>query len=89
MCYVRPMTKVAARDLRNETRSVLERVEGGESITITVGGRPVATLEPLQTRPEYTSRAEFVRAVLGRQADAALTAVLRELAPDTTDDLQD
>lgn len=81
------MGKVAARDLRNETRAVLERVENGEAVTITVAGRPVATLEPIEARPEFTPRAEFVRAVMGRQADPGLAATIRALAPDTTDDL--
>ncbi|MEJ7695264.1 MAG: type II toxin-antitoxin system prevent-host-death family antitoxin [Candidatus Limnocylindrales bacterium] len=40
------MTNVASRELRNNTRAVLARVEAGESITITVDGRPVATIEP-------------------------------------------
>jgi prevent-host-death family protein len=83
------MSNVAARELRNETRAVLERVEHGEPVTITVGGRPVATLEPIRARGEFTSRADFIRAVVGRLADPALTADLRLLAPDTTDDLPD
>ena len=82
------MTNVAARELRNETRAVLERVESGESVTITVAGRPVATLEPIQSRAEFTPRADFVRAVLTRQADPALAAELRDLSPDTTSDLR-
>jgi len=88
MCYSRPVSNVAARELRNETRSVLERVEHGEPVTITVGGRPVATLEPISIRGEFTSRADFIRAVIDRQADSALTADLRQLSPDTTDDLR-
>lgn len=88
MCYSRPVSNVAARELRNETRSVLERVERGEPVTITVGGRPVATLEPISIRGEFTSRADFIRAVIDRQADSALTADLRQLSPDTTDDLR-
>jgi prevent-host-death family protein len=83
------MSNVAARELRNETRSVLERVEHGEPVTITVGGRPVATLEPIKTRGEFTSRADFVRTVIERQADPALATDLRLIAPDTTDDLPD
>ena len=83
------MSNVAARELRNETRSVLERVESGESVTITVGGRPVATLEPIRARGEFTSRSDFIRAVIERQADPALAMDLRLIAPDTTDDLPD
>ena len=83
------MSNVAARELRNETRSVLERVEHGEPVTITVGGRPVATLEPIKSPGIFASRADFIRAVIDRQADPALSAELRRLAPDTTDDLRD
>lgn len=87
MCYSPGMSNVGARELRNETRSVLERVEHGEPVTITVGGRPVATLEPIRTRAEFAVRSDFIRAVIERQADPALTADRRALAPDTTDDL--
>jgi len=78
---------VGTRDLRNNTRALLERVEAGESVTITVDGRPVAVLQPIGRRPRWLSRDEFAEQVLTRQADAALRAELRELAPDTTDDL--
>ena len=36
------MADVASRVLRNSTRSLLVRVESGETITITVDGRPTA-----------------------------------------------
>jgi prevent-host-death family protein len=81
------MADVGSRELRNNTRRLLERVEAGESITITVDGRPVATLEPISRRRSWMSREEFIREILGHQADSALRDVLRELAPDTTDDL--
>ena len=87
MCYVRRMADVASRDLRNNTRALLERVEAGESITITVDGRPVATLEPAGRRPRFMARDQFVRDLLTRRADPALRSELRDLAPDTTDDL--
>jgi prevent-host-death family protein len=81
------MADVASRDLRNNTRALLERVEAGESITITVDGRPVATLEPAGRRPRFVARERFVRDLLGRRADAAMLDDLRALAPDSTDDL--
>lgn len=81
------MAEVAARDLRNNTRGVLRRVADGEEVVITVSGRPVATLHPLAERPRWLSRSEFVRRLASRQADPALADDLRELAPDTTDDL--
>ena len=81
------MSEVASRELRNNTRALLDRVEAGESVTITVNGRPVAVLEPPSRRPRWIARDEFVRRVLSRQADPALTVDLHALAPDTTDDL--
>lgn len=81
------MAEVASRELRNNTRALLDRVEAGESVTITVDGRPTAVLEPVARRPHWITRDEFVRRLLPRQADPALTAELRALAPDTTDDL--
>ena len=81
------MSEVASRDLRNTTRALLDRVEAGERLTITVDGRPVAQLAPVGRRPRWVSKAEFVPMVLANQADPALAADRRELASDTTDDL--
>jgi hypothetical protein len=38
-------------------------------------------------RPRWIARDEFIRTILGRQADPGLRHELRELAPDTTDEL--
>lgn len=87
MCYGRRMADVASRELRNNTRALLERVEAGESITITVDGHPVATLEPAGGRPRFIARDLFIRNVLAHRADPELRAELRDLAPDSTDHL--
>jgi prevent-host-death family protein len=87
VCYSRGMGVVASRELRNNTRALLDRVDAGESITITVDGRPVAVLSGIGRRARSMSREEFLRRIKGRQADAALRDELRALAPDTTDDL--
>jgi prevent-host-death family protein len=79
---------IGSRELRNNTRALLDRVEAGESITITVAGRPVAMLEPINRRPRFVSRDEFLRRVLAHPADPGLQADLRSLAPDTTDDVR-
>jgi len=86
-CYSCRMAEVASRDLRNATRSLLDRVAAGERLTITVDGRPVAVLAPVGRRPRWVAKSEFVPLVLANQADASLAADLRELASDTTDDL--
>ena len=81
------MRTVASRELRNQTRSLLERVAAGEEITITVGGRPVARLIPVAQRRRWMSRDAFNRQILVHSADPDLARDLAELAPDTTDDL--
>ena len=88
MCYNRWVAEVASRVLRNQTRAVLDRVAGGERITITVDGRPVAELSPVADRPSWITRDRFAKAVLPHQADPGLTADLAAIGGDeTTDDL--
>lgn len=81
------MSEVASRELRNSTRALLDRVAGGEVLTITVDGRAVAILQPVGRRPRWVSRQELLSRLHDRRADPALAQELRSLAPDTTDDL--
>lgn len=80
------MTDVASRELRNSTRSLLNRVEAGETLTITVDGRPAAVLAPVENRRRWVNRAEFATNVLANQADAALADDLAELVGELTDE---
>jgi prevent-host-death family protein len=45
------MAEVAVRDLRNRGGEILNRVAGGETLTVTRDGDPVAELRPLPRRP--------------------------------------
>ena len=75
VCYVRRMADVASRDLRNNTRALLDRVEAGESITITVDGRPVATLRARRSGGPGSWPATGSSATCSaRRADPALLA---------------
>jgi prevent-host-death family protein len=87
MCYNRSIAEVASRELRNDTRGLLRRVEAGERVVITVDGRPVAVLRPIGHRRRWLSRREFVLRFSDRQAGPGLAEDLHSLAPDTTDDL--
>lgn len=87
VCYTRGMSEIASRELRNNTRGLLQRVAGGEDVVITVDGQPVAALRSLNLRPRWISGADFARRLTRRQADSGLRAELRVLAPDMTDDL--
>lgn len=44
------METVTIRELRNRGGDVVDRVEGGEHVTVTRDGRPVAELRPLRPR---------------------------------------
>ncbi len=79
------MIEIPLRELRNDTSAVLRRVEDGERFTVTVSGKPVAQLVPLPRRKAYLTWVELTRA----QADPGLYDELRELLPDTTDDVED
>ncbi|MDF1522723.1 MAG: type II toxin-antitoxin system prevent-host-death family antitoxin [Trueperaceae bacterium] len=81
------MSTVASRELRNRTRQVLERVEAGEDVFITVDGREVARVTQVSRKPRWVPRGAFLADLRRVQADAGLRADLDELAPDTTDDL--
>jgi prevent-host-death family protein len=88
MCYSCSMSRVASRELRNDTAGVLRRVQAGEEVTITVNGQPVAVIAAVQPkRRRWLTRGELVRRLETSQADAGLRADLTELAGETTDDL--
>lgn len=81
------MSEVASRELRNNTRAVLDMVAGGESVTITVDGRPVARLSPVG-RPTWISTNQVISRIAPRQADPGLAQDLPSLTGgETTDDL--
>jgi prevent-host-death family protein len=50
------MAEVAVRDLRNHGGQILNRVAGGETLTVTRDGDPVAELRPLPKRPLQAER---------------------------------
>jgi prevent-host-death family protein len=66
------MAEVSARDLRNHTREVLERVERGESIEITVNRRPVAELSPARRKPQWVPWRVMEEIIRERGADPGL-----------------
>jgi prevent-host-death family protein len=82
------MSDVASRELRNNTAAVLQRVQSGENVVITVNGRAVARLVPIQPlRRRWLGREELARRLQRHQADPGLREDLAQLAGETTDDL--
>jgi prevent-host-death family protein len=82
------LVEVATRELRNDTAGVLRRVERGETVVITVRGRPVADLIPHRPAgPRWVGPDEVVEIVEKYAADPGLKDDLERIAGDTTDDL--
>jgi len=59
------MGDIAQKELRNQVGEVLRRVEAGETLTVTVAGRPVAELGPAHRR-RWVSGAALAGVWLGR-----------------------
>jgi prevent-host-death family protein len=78
---------VSVRDLRNDVSEVLRRAEAGERFIVTVSGRPVAELGPLNRRPRFLPMEQLEEVLRTARPDPALRDELKELTPDTTDDL--
>ncbi|MEK7292586.1 MAG: type II toxin-antitoxin system prevent-host-death family antitoxin [Actinomycetota bacterium] len=53
------MTEVASRELRNHTRDLISRAEQGETIVITVDGRPTAELRAIGGKRRWIPKDEF------------------------------
>jgi prevent-host-death family protein len=88
LAYDAVMVTVPSRHLRNDTAGILRRVEAGEEVTVTRGGRPVAKIIPL-SRPRRPLRRDELLTIL---REAPLDPGFRDdrrrwIAPETTDDL--
>lgn len=53
------MKTIPQRELRNRSGAILREAEAGEEFTITVGGRPVATLSGYHKR-QWLTRSEWL-----------------------------
>ena len=78
---------ISLRELRNDISSILRRVESGERFIVTVRGREVAEIGPLDTRPLFISGRILEQRLKNARADPGLLAELRDMMPETTDDV--
>ena len=83
------MVEVATRELRNDTAGVLRRVEAGETVVITVRGKPVADLVPHRPEdvPRWLSPADVMEIRAIADGDPTWGADLAKLRDETTEDL--
>lgn len=73
-------TDVPQRELRNNTASLLRRVEAGERLRITVHGHPVAELVPVERAQPFVPFNELISELGGKMLpNDRLDDELREL----------
>ncbi len=77
------MATIPQKELRNNVAEVLRRAESGEELTITVSGRPVATLGPA-TKRRWVSGPEL-RAIFRTPAPQSLAEDLEQMPGELTD----
>lgn len=77
------MVTIPQKELRNHIGEVLRRVEAGESLTVTVAGRPVAELSPARRRRWVGGGA--LAALWHAEAPLHLAADLEQLGAGITD----
>jgi prevent-host-death family protein len=79
--------KIGVRDLRNRTGQVIDAVQAGERVTLTVRGEPLADIVPHGRRARWLSGEQLRDQLRDRAADPGLTRDLDELAGQTLDEL--
>ena len=79
--------EIGVRDLRNRTGQVIDAVQAGERVTLTVHGEPVADIVPHGRRARWLSGDNLREQLRDRAADADLTGELNELNGQTLDEL--
>jgi prevent-host-death family protein len=77
------MATIPQKELRNNVAEVLRRAEAGEELTITVSGRPVASLGPVRGRRWVPS--SQLAELWGAPADPALKADLEKMDTELRD----
>lgn len=79
--------QIGVRELRNRTSKVIDAVQAGQRVTLTVRGEPVADIVPHGRRARWLA-GDQLREHLGESAaDPALARELHELAGQTLDEL--
>jgi prevent-host-death family protein len=79
--------EIGVRDLRNRTAVVIDAVQAGERVMLTVRGEPVADIVPHGRRMRWLSGARLREQLEQRAADPQLADELDALADQTLDQL--
>ncbi|MGN6277082.1 MAG: type II toxin-antitoxin system Phd/YefM family antitoxin [Solirubrobacterales bacterium] len=80
--------EVASRELRNDTAGLLRKVQKGETIVITLRGKPIADLVPHKEESgRWLTPAEVMEIREIASGDPTWAADLARLREETTEDL--
>lgn len=79
--------EIGVRALRNDTHRVIDAVQAGERVTLTVRGEAVADIVPHGGRARWLSGSSVRDQLVQRSADPGLRTELDELVGDTVADL--
>ena len=82
------MRSIPQRELRNDIGRVLREVEAGETIEVTVDGRPVAQIVPIERPRTWVPWEQVERILRDAPLDPGFKRDIDELLPDTIDDLR-
>ncbi len=82
------MRTIPQRELRNQIARVLREVEAGEHLRITVDGRPVADLVPIEgVRRTFVSREDLTQFLQTAPLDAGFRDDVAAVTSATIDEL--
>lgn len=79
--------EIGVRELRNRTSQVIDAVQAGERVTLTVHGEPVAHIVPHGRRARSLSGERLREQLRARAADHQLAHDLDRLAGQTLEEL--
>lgn len=81
-----PTRTIPQRQLRNDISAILREVEGGATLRVTVGGRPVADLVPISSRRRFVTREIVERILRESPLDARFERDVADALDDRTPD---
>ena len=78
---------IPQRELRAHIGAILREVEAGATVRVTVSGRPVARLVPIEERRPYATRDEIEAFARTRKPDPNFRRDIRAILDQTIDEL--
>ena len=78
---------IPQRELRAHIGAILREVEAGNTVKVTVSGRPVARIVPIEERRAWATRDELWEFIRTREPDPTFRRDIRVILDQTVDEL--